>query len=173
MGDPKKPRRRYESPRQPWQADVLAEELKLLGLFGLRNKRELWKHKTELTKYRNIARSLLGMPPEKRAKMEEELLSKLYKLGLIEKGGTVEDVLDLVVENILERRLQTVVFRQGLAKSLHQARQFITHGHIQVGEKKVTAPSYMVRRDEEGQLSFSPDSPFREEEHPVRKTLGQ
>lgn len=173
MGDPKKPRRRYEAPKQAWQGDVLAEELKLLGLFGLRNKRELWKHKTVLTKYRNIARSLLGMPSEKRMKREEELLSKLYRLGLTEKGGTVEDVLDLVVENILERRLQTLVFRQGLAKSLHQARQLITHGHIQVGDKKVTAPSYMVSREEKSQLSFSPDSPLREEEHPVRKALSQ
>jgi small subunit ribosomal protein S4 len=171
MGDPKRQRKKFETPRHPWRADVLGEELKLLGLFGLRNKRELWKHETQLTKYRDIARSLLAMPPEKRSKLESELLTKLFNLGLIEEEASIENVLDLVVQDILERRLQTQVSRLGLAKSLYQSRQLITHGHISMVDRKITSPSYLVKRGTESQINFSTDSPLSEAEHPIRKAL--
>jgi len=171
LGDPKKPRKKYKTPRHPWQVDVLAEELKLVGLYGLRNKRELWKAKTMLSKYRHIARSLLGKPPEERIKLESELVSKLYRLGLVEKEASCLDVLDLKVEDILERRLQTVVYRLGLAKTPAQARQLITHGHISIGGRKVTSPGYLVQRGEESQISYSLDSPLNNKEHPLRLAL--
>jgi len=173
LGDPKRRRKKYETPRHPWEEDVLAEELKLVGLYGLRNKRELWRHKTMLSKYRHIARSLLGMPEEKRLKLQSELISKLHKLGLVDKEASIEDVLDLKVEDILERRLQTMVARLGLAKTVYQARHFITHGHIFVGDKKITSPGYLVLRGEESKISFSPDSPLSDVNHPIRKALTQ
>lgn len=173
MGDPKKRRKKYEPPRHPWEVDVLAEELRLLGLYGLRNKRELWRAKTMLSKIRHIARSLLGMPQEKRIKIESELMNKLYKLGLVDKNATVEYVLDLKVEDILERRLQTIVARLGLAKTVYQARHFITHGHIFVGDKKVTSPGYLVLKEEESKITYSPDSPLADENHPMRKAIVQ
>jgi len=71
MGDPKKQRKKYATPRFPWRTDVLKEELKLLGQYGLRNKHELWRHETMLSTFRGIARSLIGKPPEERKKMEE------------------------------------------------------------------------------------------------------
>jgi len=171
MGDPKKQRKKFETPRHPWRADVLTEELKLIGQFGLRNKRELWKHETQLTKYRNIARSLLAMPSEKRSRLESELLTKLFTLGLVTEEASVESVLDLIVQDILERRLQTQVSRLGLAKSLYQSRQLITHGHIYVIDRKLTSPSYLVKRGDESKIKFSTDSPLDDVEHPVRKTL--
>ena len=170
MGDPKRNRKKYATPHDPWEEDVLAEELRLIGSYGLRNKRELWKHQTELTKYRNIARSLLSMPEEERMKLESELIQKLYKLGLLEKEATVEDALDLKVEDLLERRLQTVVGKMGLSKTIHQARQFISHGHIFVGGRRITSPSYLVHREQESTTSYSPDSSFTSNDHPFRKT---
>lgn len=173
MGDPKRNRKKYATPRDPWEEDVLAEELRLIGSYGLRNKRELWKHQTELTKYRNIARSLLSMPEEERMKLESELIQKLYKLGLLEKEATVEDALDLKVEDLLERRLQTVVAKTGLSKTIHQARQFISHGHIFVDGRRITSPSYLVHREQESTTSYSPDSSFTSNDHPFRKTSTQ
>ena len=171
MGDPKKQKKKYETPRFPWRTDILQEELKLLGQYGLRNKRELWRHKTTLSKFRGIARSLIGKPPEERRKMEEELLSRLKKLGIIHETAVLDDVLDLTVEDILERRLQTIVFRKGLAKSVHQARQLITHGHIAIGKQRVTVPSYLVTREEEEQIAYTPDSPLANPSHPIRQTI--
>ena len=85
MGDPKKPKKKYRTPRHPWRADVLQAELELMGTYGLRNKRELWRLKTMVSNFRRIARSLLSQPPEVRREREAELLNKLYRLGLLDK----------------------------------------------------------------------------------------
>lgn len=169
MGDPKKQKKKYETPRFPWRADVLQGELKLLGQYGLRNKRELWRHETTLSKFRGIARSLIGKSPEDRKRMEEELLNCLKKLGILGETAVLDDVLDLKVEDILERRLQTIVFRKGLAKTMHQARQLITHGHVAIGERKVTVPSCLVTREEEEKISYVPKSPLANQNHPIRQ----
>ncbi|MFQ6086643.1 MAG: 30S ribosomal protein S4 [Candidatus Bathyarchaeia archaeon] len=171
MGDPKKQRKKYETPRFPWRTDVLQAELKLLGQYGLRNKRELWRHRTMLSKFRGIARSLLGMPTEQRKKLETQLLNKLHRLGILPEKAALDDVLDLSIEDILERRLQTIVFQKGLAKSIHQARQLITHRHIVIGKRKVYSPSYMVLRDEEASIAYAPTSPLSNSNHPLRASV--
>ncbi|MEM3672810.1 MAG: 30S ribosomal protein S4 [Candidatus Bathyarchaeia archaeon] len=171
MGDPKKQRKKYETPRFPWRTDVLQEELRFLGQYGLRNKRELWRHETMLSKFRGIARSLIGKSQNERGKMEMELLSKLKKLGILHETAVLDDVLDLTIEDILERRLQTIVLRKGLAKTMHQARQLITHGHIAIGKRKVTVPSYLVSKSEENQIAYAPQSAFASPNHPLRQTV--
>jgi len=172
MGDPKRQRKKYETSRFPWRTDVLKEELKQLGQYGLRNKRELWRHKTMLSKFRGIARSLLGMPAEERREMEKQLLDRLHNIGILAENAVLDDVLDLSLEDILERRLQTLVFRRGLAKSIYQARQFITHGHVAIEGKRVSSPSYLVLRDEEAKITYAPTSPLSNPDHPMREFAG-
>jgi len=171
VGDPKKQRKKYETPRFPWRSDVLATELKFLGQYGLRNKRELWRHETMLSRFRGIARSLIGKSQEDRKKMEDELLIRLKKLGFLHETAVLDDVLDLTVEDVLERRLQTVVFRKGLAKTIYQSRQLITHGHIAIGNRKVTVPGYIVTREDDGQIVYFPQSNLAKPEHPLRQTI--
>jgi len=171
MGDPKKQRKKYETPRFRWRKDILQEELKLLGQYGLRNKHELWRHKTMLSKTRGIARSLIGKTPEERAKMENELLARLKKLGILEETAVLDNVLDLSIEDLLERRLQTIVFRKGLTRTIFQSRQLITHGHLNIGNRRVTVPSYLVSKEEENQVVYSPQSALANETHPLRQAL--
>jgi small subunit ribosomal protein S4 len=171
MGDPKKQRKKYETPRFPWRIDILEAELKLLGQYGLRNKQELWRHRTMLSKFRGIARSLLGMSAEQRRKLETQLLAKLHRLGILPEKAALDDALDLAIEDILERRLQTIVFRKGLAKSVHQARQLITHRHIVIEKQKVYSPSYLVLRDEEALIAYAPTSPLSSSNHPLRESI--
>jgi small subunit ribosomal protein S4 len=171
MGDPKKQRKKYATPRFPWRSDAIKEELKLLGQYGLRNKHELWLHETILSKFRGIARSLIGKSPEERRKMEEELLARLKKIGLLHETAVLDDVLDLTTEDILERRLQTIVFRKGLAKTIYQARQLITHGHVTIGNQRVTVPNYIVTREEENNIAYAPKSPLANANHPLRQTI--
>lgn len=166
LGDPKRPRKKYKTPRHPWRADVLKEELEIMGIYGLRNKRELWRAKTTVSHFRRIARSLLSQPPEVRKKRERELLDKLYRLGLLDEGAELDHVLDLRVEHLLERRLQTLVYRKGLAVSPYQARQLIVHGHIAIGGRKVYSPGYIVKRDEEDLITYTPTSPFANKKPP-------
>jgi len=171
MGDPKKQRKKYETPRFPWRTDILQSELKLLGQYGLRNKRELWRYKTTLSRFREIARSLSGMPAEQRQKVEKQLLERLNRLGILSENAALDDVLDLSLEDILERRLQTLVFNKALAKSIHQARQLITHGHIAIEAKRVPSPSYLVLRDEEAKIVYAPTSSLSNPAHPVRTAI--
>lgn len=172
MGDPKKQRKKFETPRFPWRTDTLQRELTLLGQYGLRNKRELWRHKTMLSRFRGIARSLLGMSPEERRKLENQLIGRLHRLGILPETAKLDDALDLRIEDILERRLQTVVFRRGLAKSAHQARQLIVHGHVAIGERMVSSPSYLVLKDEEEKIAYAATSPLSNLDHPLRKIAG-
>lgn len=171
MGDPKKKHKKYKTPESPYDEERLQEELRLLGIYGLRNKRELWRHRTILRKYRQIAREMLSMETAKRIQGERELINKLYALGLTRRDATLEEALDLTIEDILERRLQTLVFRRRMASSLFQARQLIVHGHIAVEGKKVTSPSYIVARREENKVEYAPSSPLAQGSHPLRQEL--
>ena len=171
MGDPKRQRKKFDTPRFPWQTDMLEAELKILGQYGLRNKREIWRHKTLLSKYRGIGRSLLGMTVDERSKQEKQLLDRLNRLGILPEDSALDDVLDLTLEDILERRLQTVVFQKGLSQSMQQARQLITHGHISIEGRKVSSPSYLVLKDEEEKIEYSPKSPLTNADHPLTKLI--
>jgi small subunit ribosomal protein S4 len=171
MGDPKRQRRKFDTPRFPWRKDILQEELKLLGTYGLRNKRELWRHETQLSKFRGIARSLIGKSPDERMKMENELLTRLKKLGILQETAVLDSVLDLSIEDILERRLQTLIFRKNLVKTIHQSRQLITHGHITIDGRKVTVPGYIVSREEEKTLAYASESQFANPQHPTRVAM--
>ncbi len=154
MGDPKKKRKQYETPRKTWDRGLLERERKLVNTYGLKNKREVRRNETWLRNKRKLARDLLALPLEIRIQRERELIGGLSKIGLVKAGGTLDDVLGLKAEELLEKRLQTVVFRKGLANSAKQARQFITHGHIAINGKKVSSPNYLVPLSETGSIAW-------------------
>lgn len=162
MGDPKRPKKKWEGPFHPWRKDILMQELELVGKYGLRNKRELWIAKTILRKIRANARRLLALPEKERKVREKELINRLYKMGLLPSPeATLDDVLNLTVENILDRRLQTIVYNKGLAKTIYQARQLIVHGHIVIGDRRVRSPGHLVSIEEENLVDLHPNSSFR------------
>jgi small subunit ribosomal protein S4 len=86
-------------------------------------------------------------------------------------NSTLENILTLSVEDLLERRLQTYIFRRGMASSMYQARQLITHGHIEINGRKVKAPSYKVKITDEESIDYSVSSPYRNPNHPLRKEI--
>jgi small subunit ribosomal protein S4 len=171
VGDPKKQRKKYDTPRFAWRKDILQEELKLVGQYGLRNKHELWRHKTMLSKVRGIARSLIGRPAEEREKMENELLTRLKKRGVLQETAALDNVLDLTIEDLLERRLQTIVFRKGLTRTIYQSRQLVTHGHVTISNRRVTIPSYIVSKEEEQQIAYAQQSALVNPAHPTRQAM--
>jgi len=171
MGDPKRQRKSYDTPRHPWRSDQLDVELHLLGEYGLRNKRELWRYKTMLSEVRGIARSLLGTSETERAPIAREYLAKLSKIGILSESASIDEVLDLDIRDLLERRLQTMVFRRGLAKTLHQARQLVSHGHISVAGRIISVPGYMVGKNEEQKIKYFTQSSLAKSDHPLRKII--
>jgi small subunit ribosomal protein S4 len=156
MGHPKKARKTYETPTHPWQADRLKEESEYVKNYGFRNKKEIWKIIAKLKNYKEQVKNIIANKSSLQMQKEkEQLMVKLLKYGLIKKNSKIEDVLDLIPQDLMEKRLQTVVFRKKLARSLKQARQFIIHGHILLDNKKITVPSYLVFLEEESKLSLN------------------
>ena len=162
MGDPKLSRKVWKKPKRPLNYDLMMEELKILGTFGLKTKRELWKANTELSRVRVQARSLLALRQEDREQKEPILINSLSKVGLVDKNSTLDDVLNLEVTDLLSRRLQTIVQRKLYFKTPYQARQAIVHGHIMIGERVVTIPSYTVKIDEEPNIRLTVESQFNQ-----------
>jgi len=162
MGDPKLSRRVWKKPKRPLNYDLMMDELKILGTFGLKTKRELWKANTELSRLRLQARSLLALRQEDREQKEPILINSLSKIGLVDKNSTLDDVLNLQVADLLSRRLQTIVQRKLYFKTPYQARQAIVHGHIMIGERVVTIPSYTVKIDEEPKIRLTFESQFNQ-----------
>ena len=158
MGDPNYPRREWKKPKRPLNYDLKMEELKTLGTFGLKTKRELWKAHTKLSNLRHQARSLLALREEVRKQKEPILMSSLARAGLVGENSTLDDVLNLQVTDLLSRRLQTVVFKKLGFKTPYQARQAVIHGHVMIGDRKVNVPSYTVQVNEENEIRLASDS---------------
>ena len=171
MGDPKKSRKKYSRPLRPWEGERIKEENELKRKYGLKNKKEIWKARSILKKYRGLARdrgALIRAGNEQARKESAELLKRLVKLGILVEGGELHNILVLNVENILSRRLQTLVYEKGLAHTSHQARQFITHGHISINGRKMTVPGYLVPIIDEGNIDYVKRSAIADEAHSMR-----
>lgn len=154
MGDPRKQRRRYSRPKHPWKAERITGESELCKKYGLKNKSEVWRAKSTVGRFRQQARPLLGSSGEEVEKEKRELLDKLNKLGILE-TKSLDDVLALTVEDLLERRLQTLVHKKGIANTIRQARQLVVHGHVLVGNSIVNVPGYVVPKDKEENITIS------------------
>jgi len=162
MGDPKYPRKSWRKPKRPLNYDLKMEELKTLGTFGLRTKKELWKAHTKLSSVRHQARSLLALQQDIREEKEPILMKSLARVGLVSNEATLDDVLNLEVNDLLTRRLQTLVHKKFGFQTPYQARQAVVHGHIMIGDRIINIPSYTVTTDEEEQIQFTPESKFPE-----------
>jgi len=171
MGKPKFSRKKYETPSHPWQEDRIKAENELIKKYGLKNKREIWKAQTKLRNYRGQARELLAKVETgdvQSKKESNQLLMRLNRFNILPGNATLDDVLALETESIINRRLQTLTYLKGLASTPTQARQLISHGHIAIGDRRVTVPSYMVAKDEEGEITYTTDSPLNDTMHPAR-----
>ena len=168
MGDPKLPKKKYSKPKHPWQGERIKAEKIILTDYGLKNKKEIWKMNSLLRGFSDQVKKLIAATDKQAEKEQTLLLKRLHAMGLIKKTAQLDDILSLTLKDIMERRLQTMVHRKGLAKSMKQARQFITHGHIGIKDKMITVPSYVVKIDEEEHISFCPTSQFANIDHPER-----
>ncbi len=147
----RKLRKKLKKPRKPWDKERIDKEKQLLNNYGLRRKREIWKAESILRNFRRRTRNLAAKKDEEGEKI---LLKKLYDIGLLEKNANLTQVLGLTIENLLERRLQTVVFKKKLSNTIKHARQLITHGHITIDNRKFAYPSYVVPRKLEDKVSY-------------------
>lgn len=168
MGAPKHLRKKYATPPHPWQKIRIEQEKVLLQEYGLKNKKEIWRMDSLLRRFKQQAKNIIARTDAQSKKEEKQLVDRLVRLNLVKENAKMDDILSLDIKNVMDRRLQTQVFSKGFAKSTKQARQFITHGHIMIGERKITVPSYLVKQDEEGIIRFDERSSLVNPEHPER-----
>lgn len=147
----KRERKKYETPAKPWDKQRIERERALTKNYGLKKKQEIWRTEFILKKYRRLARELTARADKEKEKL---IVEKLVKLGLLNSGATLDDVLGLTLENFLERRLQTIALRKTLANTINHARQMITHGHVSINGRKILYPSYLVSKEEEDKIQI-------------------
>lgn len=151
---------KFETPHKPWDRARIESERNIVGAYGLRRKQEIWKAESILRAFRRIARELEA----KKDKAKEEMfLNRVKKFGLISPTSTLDDVLNLEINNILDRRLQTLVQKKGFASTPRQARQYIVHGHISLGGRKAKWPSTIVDVENEKTIGFHDKSKIKPE----------
>ncbi len=174
MGDPKFQKKLYSTPRHPWEKDRIDEERKTINLYGLKNKKELWRSQAMLDSIRSQARELQARTRRNdplAIKQLNLLLARLNRYKISTGDASLDDILSLAIESVLERRLQTIVFRKNLSKTVKQARQMITHGHILLNGRRVTVPGLLVEGMVEDSIEYSEFSPFTDDKHPIRLVI--
>ena len=137
----------YSRPKKAFESSRIKEENALVTKYGLKNKREIWKTLAKIDYYRNRAKALAKSPLEE----QEVLFNKLKAIGL--NTNTIADILDLKVENLLGRRLPTVVAKKGLAATPKHARQMVVHKKILIKGRAINSPSYIVQLSEENLIT--------------------
>ncbi len=148
MGGPRKQHKKYTKPRTPFNRARIEEEKALMKKFGLKNKRELWRARSYIDRIRTQAKKLILQPEQ-----QQVFLIRLIKLGLIKQNATIDDVLALDKQQLLERRLQTIVFKKKLARTPKEARQLIVHKKVKISNKTVDVPGYIVKIKNEPSIS--------------------
>ncbi len=168
MGDPKKLRKKYSTPVHPWNKGDIDRSKELRKEYGLNIRKEILIADSFLKKYKDIAKRLIA-DTSKQGKLEKsQMMDKLSRLGLLSVGAELDGVLSLTIRDVLDRRIQSVVYKKGLARTMRQARQFIVHRHITIDGKDITSPNYLLLVEEEPKLRFKDKSSLSDENHPER-----
>ena len=171
MGSPKFTHRKYTTPSHPWESARIQSENELKKQYGLKNKREIWKANSKLRGMRHNARRIIAQSASGAEQVElekQQQLTARTRMGMLDSGSNIGDILTLELGNLLSRRLQTLVYHRGLASTMKQARQFIVHGHITMGGRVVRTPSQLVPKGLEETITINEYSPLIDEEHPMR-----
>jgi small subunit ribosomal protein S4 len=145
----KRQKKKYSRPQRPFDKTRIEEENVLKEKYGLKNKKEIWKADAAIGRIRNQAKQLITAGDEEKAAFTEKLQKKGFEIE------SIANTLALDKEDLLKRRLQTVVLKKGLTTTAKQARQLITHKHVSIGDQIVNIPSYQVSREEEGLIKLN------------------
>lgn len=170
MGGLVKHRKKYVSHKKRWDKKVIVDEAVLVNDYALKNKREIRKVELEISKIKKIAKELNRTTQTKESDTAKNFIEKLKNNGYLNADATsLDEVLDIKLRNLLERRLTNIVYKAKLARTPVQARQFVVHRHITVNGQLIDSPSFMVPLNLEHTVSFVQNSTLFDENHPERK----
>ena len=169
MGLPSKHRKKFISHKKRWDKKTIVDEAVLVSDYALKNKNEIRKIEALISKYKSIAKSFNKSAQTKESDEAKKFINKLKLNGFLStEAQSLDDVLDINVRNILDRRLSNILYRNKLARTPKQARQFIVHCHVGIEGQCITSPSYLVSLAEEPLVAFISNSSLVDEQHPER-----
>ena len=170
MGLPIKHRKKYQSHKKRWDKQTIVEERDLVDKYALKNKKEIKRAEFMLAKFKKLAKEFNRSEETKSSTQAQNLMNNLKEKGFLpQESESLDDILNINVRDIMERRLSNIVYRLKLARTPSQARQFVVHRHVKVGGKVIDSPSYLVPLNEEATVEFRDTSSLSSEEHPERK----
>ncbi|MCH8519548.1 MAG: 30S ribosomal protein S4 [Nanoarchaeota archaeon] len=170
MGLPVKRRKQYISHKKRWDKNTILVEKDLVKNYALKNKKEIRRLELLVKKYKTIAKQLNRLQNPSESPQGVAFLNKLKEMGIIDVNTTsIDNVLDITVVDFLERRLSNIVYKLKLAKTPEQARQFVVHKHVRIGDKVINSPGYLVTLSEVEQINFRETSALFNEDHPERQ----
>jgi small subunit ribosomal protein S4 len=171
MGAPIKHRKKFVSHKKRWDKQTIVDEAVLVKDYALKNKREVRKVELLISKLKGIAKELNRTEETKNSDQAKHFIESLKIKGFLPNEATsLDEVLDITLRDILERRLSNVLYKKGMAKTPSQARQFIVHRHVKVNGQVVSSPSYSVTLTEESSVEFTNTSSLFDENHPERSS---
>ncbi len=148
MGDIRRKHNLYSRPKKMFEVSRIENDNKIQKQYGLKSKTEIWKATAKVSAFRTRAKKLISNNGQE----SKEFFNRLQNIGLDVK--VTSDVLALTPEAVLERRLQTFVFKKGFAKTILEARQLITHKNVIVNGRIVNIPSFNVSKNLENKISL-------------------
>ncbi len=170
MGLPIKHRKTYVSHKKRWDKSTILEEAKVVEDYALKNKKEIRKIEFMLSKFKTIAKSFNSLENANESEDAKKFITSLKSKGFLSaESNTLDDVLNITIRDILDRRLSNIVYKLKLARSPKQARQFVVHRHVRVGGKVIDSPSALISLAQEASIEFRESSSLHDEEHPERK----
>ncbi|HIJ99870.1 TPA: 30S ribosomal protein S4 [archaeon] len=167
MGDPVKTRKKYSTPSHMWIQERITRETKLSGKYGLKKRQEIWRAESLVKKFRSLARQIAGIRGDSSAE-QERLLGKLLRMGVIGSDSKLNDILTLDATDFLERRLQTIVLKKGLASTAKEARQIVLHGFVTIDGERRRVPGSLLSVNEEDSIAYVGPSREQTVQKPTR-----
>lgn len=169
MGLPIRHKTKAVSHKKKWDKNTIVSEAVFVTDYALKNKKEIRKAEALVSKLKTIAKNFNKTTETKTSAGAVQFVDKLKTQGYLNVEATsLDEVLEITLRELFERRLSSVVYKAGLAKTPGQARQFVVHGHVAVNGQIVTAPSYPVSVKDAETIAFVGSSSLADEAHPER-----
>ncbi|KAH9963373.1 alpha-L RNA-binding motif-containing protein [Lactifluus volemus] len=132
-----------------WKQDANIREIKIMRRYHIQDREDYHKYNKLCGSLRSLAHRISLLPPQDpfRARMEGQILSKLYDIGVLNSQAKLSDVdSKLTVAAFCRRRLAVIMVTSKMAETVSAAVKFIEQGHVRVGPDNIADPAYLVTR---------------------------
>lgn len=139
-----------------WKRENSQRELKVVRRYRLSDPEHYYAYSKIVGEVRKLAHLIQQLPPDDRVRIDrtDDLLSKLYDMGIIHVKSSLDACAKVTVSAICRRRLPVVLVRLHFAENLKEAVSLIEQGHLRIGPKVVKDEALLVTRNMEDFITW-------------------